>query len=103
MKCDTLQVVQTTPNEEGKTFVQLLGAGNTNLEGRGFYATADQISYDETKGHFVLRSLGNRDADIWQEKFSGAPRNHTAGQRIEFTPAKDHIKVIRSSGGEGAP
>lgn len=101
MKCNTLQVVQTSPNEEGKTFVQLLGAGNTNLEGRGYWARADQISYDETKGLFVLRSLGQREATIWQEKTPGAARSHTAGQRIEFAPSKDHIKVIRSSGGEG--
>lgn len=95
MKCDTLEVNQT-PNEK----VQLLGLGNTWLEGRGFSGRADEVSFDEAKGLYVLRSF-NRHATIWREKGPGVHEPQHA-QRLEFIPALNMVKVTHATSAEGS-
>jgi len=102
MRCDTLQVVQTAANGDGKSFVQLLGAGDARLEGRGFSGRADQVSYDETKEKYVLRSLGHRKATIWREKSPGDQQQAVDAQQIEFIPSANHVKITQATGGEGS-
>jgi len=98
MRCDSLHIDQTSPNEEGKTFVQLWAEGNTRMEGRGFNARADEITYDETKGLFVLRSFGRYKANLWREHATDG-QNQTEAQRMEFYPATNQVKVVQSRGG----
>lgn len=101
MRCDSLEVAQTAASRDGKGFVQLLGKGNTRLEGRGYAARADEISYDETKGLFVLRSLGNYQATIWRERAPGDQQLRQDAQRMEFNPATGDLRITKSTGGEG--
>ncbi len=94
MGCETLQVAQTVIEE--KPCVQLLGAGNTRILGRGFEGRADQINYDESKGKFVLRSLGERKATIWRGKNGGEQH----AQQMEFVPASNQVFVTHATSGE---
>jgi hypothetical protein len=99
MSCKKLEVLQTPADEEGESYVQLLGAGEARLDGHGFYGRADQISYDETKGRFILNSFGNRKASIWRENQKGEQHS----REMHFVPATGEIKVIQSTGGGGTP
>lgn len=102
MRCKKLEVVQTKSDEDSESFIQLLGAGNTWLEGHGFSGKADQISYDETKGKFILHSLGTRKATIYRTNAVGG-RDQSDAQHLEFVPAENRVIVIHAVGGAGSP
>jgi hypothetical protein len=81
--------------------IELLGKGNVKLEGRDFFAQADEVAYDESKGLYTLRSHGNHKATITrQDKVGGKPIEQP-GQRIEFIPAKKWINIDGATGGGG--
>lgn len=101
MQCDQLQVQHRQPEEGVQPFIELLAEGNATLEGRGFHALADSISYDESKGSYVLRALGNRKAKIWRETTVGGERSSVESQRIEFVPAKKQLRAVRTTGAQG--
>ena len=101
MRCDALTVTQHKDPESKDGHVELLGEGNTELEGRDFHARADQVTYDESKGLTRSRSEGNRKATVWQQKAIGGNSSASEGQSIEFIPAKKLIKIDRSTGGAG--
>lgn len=101
MRCNSLEVTQVPERGSQPAYVQLLGNGNAYLDGRGFYARADQISYDQSKGLYVLRSLGNGKASIWREKTRGGGYQPFEAQRMDFIPSENYLKFDRATGGEG--
>ena len=129
MRCDTLEVSQVDSVEKNgsgnraseknigsekngsETFasqakqpqgsVQLLASGNAELEGSTFHARADQISYDEAKGLYMLRSLGKQKATIWRQSALGADFSRAEAQRMEFLPARNQLKLDRATGVQG--
>jgi hypothetical protein len=102
MECETLEFVQVSPPGAAESFVQLRGTGDTRLEGQGYEGRADQISYDQTKGQFVLRSFGSYQATIWRETAGRTDPTRTDAQQMEFFPAKGQLKVVNSTGAQAA-
>jgi hypothetical protein len=110
MSCDSMQLTQFEKTQARPAFIKMLGEGNAYLEGRmsvrdsrgsrgeNFRARADTISFDESKGLYILRSRGNRVATIWRQKqFRGDYSQHDA-RRIEFTPAVNRLRSDLATG-----
>ncbi len=100
MRCDTLQLTQHPESKKQAAYFDMVATGNTELDGRSFHALAHTVTYDESKGLYVLTGDGKRDAKIWRETMPGGPRSEQPAQRMEFNPAKNELKIDRASGGQ---
>ncbi|MBT4866325.1 MAG: hypothetical protein HON53_14570 [Planctomycetaceae bacterium] len=110
MRCDQMQLTQFEKTETTPAYIKMLGSGNAELEGRmpgrsrsetrgeSFRARADTISFDESKGLYILRSRGNRTATVWRQKQRGDEYSSHDAKRIEFIPALNQLKTNRASG-----
>jgi hypothetical protein len=101
MRCDILYFSQTPETKTEPAYSQLLASGNAELEGRSFHGRADTISYDESKGLYILRSTGSRMATIWRQKQIGDELSRADAQRMEFIPARNQLKLDRTTGLQG--
>lgn len=101
LRCNELELTQQLETKTAKSFVTMRASGNAELEGRSFHALADNVHYDESKGLYILSSDGKRNAKIWHEKTIGAERSAFVGQRMEFTPARNELKIDKAIGGQG--
>ncbi|QDT36681.1 hypothetical protein [Stratiformator vulcanicus] len=91
MRCRSLQVTQKKGEEGKAATIELLAAGNAELEGRSFYARADTISYDESKEMYILRSLGDRWSTIWRQAKIGGKYSRADARTFKFIPSKNHL------------
>lgn len=98
---EALQLTQNEARENQPPFMQMLATGNAKVEGRGFHGLADSISYDESKGAFLLRSVGTRKATIWRQLKPGSEPNRFEAQRMEFIPSRNYLKSNETFGGGG--
>jgi hypothetical protein len=101
LRCQELQVMQAAGvnNERGK--IQLVGQGDADLEGYGFTAQADQISYDEAKKAYTLRGIGRNVARLYHQDAPGTEPRLTSVQRMEFIPETNTLRVDGVSSAEG--
>jgi hypothetical protein len=101
MRCDQLRIIQRAVPEQKEKFSELFAVGSTQLEGHSFYAYADELTYDERRGQFILRGLG-KDANLYYQPQPGLPASPTAARLIEFVPAKQKININGSNGIHGS-
>jgi hypothetical protein len=115
MRCNNLECTYKSKTEaQPKDYYQLVGIGNSRIEGHGFYANADEISFDGSKDLYMLRAYGNQTAmiaidsdspllpdNIRQPKVRNG-RHETVGRRIDFNPVTKTVKVDWSSGATGS-
>ncbi|QDT64121.1 LptA/OstA family protein [Calycomorphotria hydatis] len=101
MECSNLRLTQHPEEGEQKAYVEFLAGGNVELEGRSFFAQADTISFDESKGLYMLRSLGERKATIWRQASAGSQSSRADARRMEFIPSKSILKLDQASGLDG--
>jgi hypothetical protein len=92
MHCNRLQITQHPERKQQRAYVEMEATGNTELEGRTFHAMAHVATYDESKGLYVLKGDGKRNAKIWQQKIPGAEPAGTEGPRMEWIPAIPSLK-----------
>ena len=64
------------------------------------YGIADDISYDGSKGLYMLRANGNQNAMVSRDSERG-PRGNATGRRIEFIPSRSVVFVDRATGASG--
>jgi len=102
MKCNELQVRQTPAGAQDRHYIELAGVGNAELEGNGFFASADQITYDEAKESYLLRGFGKNKARIWHRNAPGEDNAPVALQQMVYFPATRRILADGIAGGEGA-
>lgn len=101
MRCEELEFSHHRKDANNRTaYQQLVGKRNAEIEGRGFYANADEISYDGAKGLYMLRAYGNQNAMVARDSERG-PRGNAAGRRIEFIPSTNFLSVDRVTGASG--
>lgn len=100
MKCSELTLTQQPEKGDRKAYYTMQATDNAELDGRSFHALAHIITYDESKGLYVLTGDGRRDARIWHERKVGAERAVKSAQRFEFMPATNSLKIIDASSGQ---
>jgi hypothetical protein len=106
LKCEELTVTQQNAGGAQQEFLTVLGKGNVELEGRSehgvFTALAHSVSYDQSKGMYVLAGDGRRDAEITREAAPGSSeRGGQRAQRMEFIPATNYLITDRASSAQG--
>ena len=95
MSCGELRVTREA-GPQGSSYVTLVASRNARLEGQSFFAQADEISYDESKGLYVLRSKG-RDSILTREKQRGGKRAVAAARSLRFWPSQNKVEVDSAS------
>jgi len=101
MRCEKLEFQHYAKGPNNSVAYQkMLGTGNAQIEGRGFYANADEISFDGSKKLYILRAWGTQNATISHDSDKG-PREEASGRRIEFNRVLKKIKVDLVSGATG--
>lgn len=99
MRCEELQFANHSADDDHPVdYQEMVGRGNAEIEGRGFYANADEICYDGSKGSYMLRAHGNQSATIARDAERGT-RQETSGRRIEFIKSTNTVKVDWANGG----
>ena len=101
MTCQALTVTQHPPADAQKAYAELQAEGNVYLVGRGFTAQSDTVSFDESKGLYILRSFGNRDAEVFRQTALGGDPSRLASRRIEIIPSQGIFRGDRTTGFEG--
>ncbi|MGE5193822.1 MAG: hypothetical protein ACM3U2_15100 [Deltaproteobacteria bacterium] len=101
MRCNALQLTQHSETKKQKAYIEMQATGNAELEGRSFHAMAHSVTYDESKGLYILTGDGKRNAQIWRESTTGAERSSQAGQRMEFIPALNQLRIGGAGAGQG--
>ena len=99
MFCDCLEFVQRS-DDDGTKHVELLAKENARLEGRSFFAQADEISYDESKGLYMLRSSGD-ESILWREKVAGGERTAVVAETFRFIPSINKVEFDKASRVQG--
>ncbi len=100
LRCQELQVMQAAGVDDERGKIQLVGLGDADLEGYGFFAKADKISYDEARKSYTLSGSGKNLARLSQET-PGMEPYETAFQRMEFIPETKTLRIDGLTGGEG--
>jgi len=99
LKCAELRVSQSPPDANDRRYIQLVGLGNAELDGQGFFASADQITYDAAKKSYILQCFGKGKARIYRRGGPGGNDVYTT-QRMEFFPATNVIRADGVAGGQ---
>lgn len=101
MTCKELSLTRHKKTESNPAYSDVLGEGNVRLAGRGFSAVADWVSYDESKGQYVIKSFGKHSATVAKNNTDGRGAGDWAGQQITFYPAVGKFHVDKATGGGG--
>lgn len=104
MSCDTLEFVQRKATGEkagDQKYVELLAKDNARLEGKSFFAQADEISFDESKGLYMLKSYGNNQSMLWREKQRGGKRTAVVTRTLRFIPSRNFVDLDTASHVQG--
>ncbi|MBS0263376.1 MAG: hypothetical protein JSS02_15650 [Planctomycetes bacterium] len=100
MKCQELTLTHVPETKSTKAHVEMKATGNVALEGQSFNALAHQVSYDQSKGQYIISGDGTQDATIYREGTRGGRRSSQSAQLMRFTPAENAFSIDRGSGGE---
>lgn len=101
MKCQQLRIVRKMIGQSKTGMVEAFATGNAELEGHVFHAYADELTYDERRGMFVMRGLG-RDATLYHQRQIGEPSRNSSAQVINFNPSKWDISFGGLTGVNGS-
>ena len=102
MTCEELTLMQIPATKSVPAYVTMRAVGNAKLEGHSFHAVAHIVTYDESKGLYILTGDGQRNATIWHEKVPGAEPRPLVAQAMEFIPAKNYVKITDAARGQGS-
>ena len=101
MECDTLQILQIKPTGTQKPYIELEAKGNAKLEGRTFNARADEITFDESKELYTLRSTGNREVTIWRQTTPDGEPSGASAKSMRFIPSQNYLRSDQTTGIRG--
>ena len=106
LRCEELTVTQVVAPRDKSEHVTVLGRGNCEIEGRmkdGYFsALAFSVSFDQSKGMYVLAGDGRRDAELSRESQPGAAQPAVQkAKRFEFFPERNELNVIEASSATG--
>jgi len=93
LNCDKLTVAEMGPKIQGRRSLELKAIGNTHIEGETFEATADRISFAESKSVVVLEGTNRVNAELWHQHRIGAQRDHAAARKILYYRDTNEVRV----------
>ena len=102
MNCHELTLTQIAATKSVPAHITMRAVRDAELDGRSFHAKAHIVTYDESKGLYILTGDGKRNATIWQERPTGGEPSVTSAQRMEFNPALKTLKITDAAYGQGS-
>jgi len=99
MSCEEL-VLSQQEGEGGHRFVQLQARQNARLEGQSFFAHADEISFDESKGLYMLRSFGDQESMLSRLQPAG-DWTQAVARTFWFIPSRNSVVFDNASRVQG--
>jgi lipopolysaccharide export system protein LptA len=102
MSCHELTLTQIAATKTVPAYITMRAVRDAELDGRSFHAKAHIVTYDESKGLYILTGDGKRNATIWQERPTGGEPSVTSAQRMEFNPALKILKITEAAYGQGS-
>jgi hypothetical protein len=99
MSCQTLQaeLVPDTGGSAARRHMELRATGNARLEGQSFFAQAEEITFDESKGLYQLKSFGNQDSVLSREKVRFGERSEVVARTFRFIPSRNKVEFDDAS------
>jgi hypothetical protein len=101
MTCERLTLTQHEKTPAVPAYSEVLAERNVRLDGRDFSGTAEQVTYDESKGQYVLRSFGKLEATLLKRGTDRQGAGDFSGQTITFYPATGKAIAAKATGGGG--
>jgi hypothetical protein len=113
MRCDELRLQQhilaaktsdksdDTKKRGTQSHVEVLGKGNAEVEGRTFHGSADEISYDQSKDRYVLKSYGKHKARVSRQPLNGGDESVSTASIITMVPSRRELQLDRVDGIQG--
>ncbi|MDA0835474.1 MAG: hypothetical protein O2955_21685 [Planctomycetota bacterium] len=109
MRCQELQVAHLQNADDERPHIELLAKGNAELDGRTtlskdaatFHGLADQISFDESKDLYTLRSFGQQNATLYRQTQLGGEPNTAFAQTIRFIPELNQLEFDKTTSLDG--
>lgn len=99
MTCEHLTLTRHPKTETAPAYSDVLAVDDVRLSGRNFSGIADHVTYDESKGQYILKAFGKRTATV---EYKGPDGNGGgSGQEIKFYPARGGIQVVKAQGFNG--
>ena len=93
LTCDQLDVAKNTANRQGQAAFELIGLGNTVVEGAAFLARARRLTYSSQSDRLVLEGDGWAGARLYREhRKDKHPKDLVAG-KISYWPKTQRIKL----------
>lgn len=107
IRSQSLRLTRHQPTDTRQpAYHEALATGNAKIEGNTgaqgiFHGRADEISFDQSKGLYVLRSQGSRQATIWRQTQIGGEESRADAQRMDFVPSRNQLKLHGTRGLNG--
>lgn len=96
MTSKKLVVTQEPKTKDRPAFITMTANGNAEVDGRGFHARADTITYNEWQDLYTLRSVGQWKATIWRQTDLGGKLSRVDSQRMQFIPSKNWLSFDKT-------
>ncbi|MEX0642180.1 MAG: hypothetical protein WD468_05740, partial [Pirellulales bacterium] len=94
MTCDRLGIAQVERDYGWKRQpVELEATGNAQVEGTGFTASADRITYAQSKDLLVLDGTGRSDAELTRQTEVGGPVSRTNARKILYWRTEGRVEL----------
>lgn len=95
LECDVLRLTRMPKSSASpEPYLTMQGHGNAHLTGRNYSGRAEDVTYDQLKGQYVLRTPKPHYSVIWQQtKRLGHPNVHK-GQTVEVYPKQNKVNII---------
>ena len=92
MRCARLTAAQMGPaNRDGDQPLEFVASGNTEIQGRMFFAQAQQIRYAQAKESLVMEGDGRSAARLSYQNRIGGPRQTAAARKIQYWIRENRI------------
>ena len=98
LNCSHLTLTRHKATDTTAAYSEALARGNVRLSGRDFQGNADQVTFDESKDQYILKSFDGRNATVQMGR-----ENVQKGEAFKFFPQRKDLQVVNARGGEAVP
>jgi len=93
LNCDRMIVAEMGRSANDERMMEMQAIGNGYLQGRGFSATAQRMSYDQTKDLYVLEGDARQDAVLRRQVLVGQQEDRAEARKILFFRSTNQVHV----------
>ncbi len=92
LTCNRLTVAEMPVAGATEPALEMWAEGNARVEGQTFTAWALQLRYAQNKDQLVLEGDNRTDAELYYQRFIGAPQERVVARRIVYRPSRLRVE-----------